>query len=248
MLIDFSGQAALVTGATRGIGAAIARQLAASGAHVIATGTDVARLSALEREAGLGPGRIRYERVDFNDSRDTEAFAARMAVEPLSVVVNNAAINILAHTSELDMDVWDRMQRINLRAPTLLCRAIAPGMAERRYGRIVNITSIFAQVSRVRRISYTIGKSGLAGLTRALALDYAESNVLVNALAPGIIDTELTRRNLGEEERAEVIASVPIRRLGTEDEIAKAVAFLASHANSFITGQQIVADGGFTCV
>jgi 3-oxoacyl-[acyl-carrier protein] reductase len=242
LVIDFSGQTALVTGGTRGIGAAIARELAGSGARVIATGTDAAAIAKLQG------GSVRYEKIDFDDSRATEAFAQRMAAEPISVLVNNAAINILGHTGELDMDVWDRMQRVNLRAPLVLCRAIAPRMAERKYGRIVNITSVFALVSRTRRISYSAGKSGLAGMTRALALDYAANNVLVNALAPGIIDTELTRKNLDEKERAEAISKVPVGRMGTEDEIARAVLFLASNANTFITGQHIAADGGFTCV
>lgn len=246
MVIDFSGQTALVTGGSRGIGGAICKQLAASGAAVIATGTNPEQLLRLQRDADSVGLALRYERVDFADVSDTERFAQRFASEPISVLINNAGINKIALTGEVDMRDWDRIQCVNVRAPMLLCRAIAPRMAARNYGRIVNITSIFGQVSRAKRVSYSTSKFALCGLTRALALDYAESNVLANALAPGIIDTELTRSVLGESERAELAATVPMRRLGNESEIARVATFLASSANSYITGQIIIADGGFT--
>jgi NAD(P)-dependent dehydrogenase (short-subunit alcohol dehydrogenase family) len=247
MLVDFTGQLALVTGGTRGIGAAIVKELAASGASVVATGRDpagIATLKASPKQASLS---VRYEAVDFADPDATEAFAARMAGEPFSVLVNNAGINKIARTGDVDMTDWDRIQQVNVRAPMVLCRTLAPRMAGRGYGRIVNITSIWSQVSRSQRISYSTSKTALVGLTRALALDYAASNVLANGVAPGVINTELTRRVLSEKENRELVAAIPVGRLGTEDEIARVVAFLASSSNTFITGQNIVADGGFTC-
>lgn len=246
MHIDFSGQTALVTGGSRGIGAAIARLLADSGATVIATGTSLERLSALQRDADAAGLKLRYERVDFADSGDAEAFAQRIAAEPVDVLINNAGINKIALAGEVDMQDWDRIQRVNVRAPMLLCRALAPRMAARGYGRIVNVTSIFGHVSRARRIAYSTSKFALLGLTRTLALDYAAGNVLANALAPGFIDTEMTRSILSAAERAELVAAVPLGRMGNEEEIARAAVFLASSANSFITGQSIIADGGYT--
>jgi 3-oxoacyl-[acyl-carrier protein] reductase len=246
MLVEFTGQHALVTGGTRGIGAAIVKELAASGASVVATGRDAGRIAALKEEARRALTGVRYEVVDFADAPATEAFAARMAGEGFSVLVNNAGINKIAPTGEVDMADWDRIQQVNVRAPMVLCRALAPRMAERGYGRIVNITSIWSQVSRAQRVSYSTSKSALVGLTRALALDYAARNVLANGVAPGIIDTELTRNILNEKEYRELSVSIPVGRLGAEAEIARVVAFLASGSNTYITGQNVFADGGFS--
>ena len=246
MHINFTGQTALVTGGSRGIGAAIASLLADFGANVIATGTNPGQLSQLQRDADAAGRKLRYERVDLADDREAEAFAERIAAEPISVLINNAGVNKIALAGEVDMHDWDRIQRVNVRAPMLLCRAIAPLMAARGYGRIVNITSIFGHVSRAKRIAYSTSKSALIGLTRALALDYAARNVLANSLAPGFIDTEMTRSILSAAERAALAAAVPLGRMGNEGEIARAAAFLASSANSFITGQSIIADGGYT--
>ncbi len=245
MHIDFSGQRALVTGGTRGIGAAIVRGLVAAGARVTATGRDPEGVARLR--AACTPG-VDYQAVDFADSVAAEAFAQTITSQEISVLVNNAGINRIALTGDVDMDDWDRIQRVNLRAPMLLCRALAPGMAARGYGRIVNVTSIFGHVSRAKRVSYSTSKFGLSGLTRALALDYAERNVLVNGLAPGFVDTELTRATLSEQERSELAASIPMKRFANVDDIARSVMFLASAANTYVTGQNLIVDGGFTSV
>lgn len=128
----------------------------------------------------------------------------------------------------------------------MLSKTLAPNMAERRFGRIINISSIFGHVTRSQRIAYTTSKAALVGMTKTLATDYSARNVLVNAVGPGFIDTELTRRILTEEARQELMNQVPMGRLGTPEEIANVVTFLASAQNSFITGQHIIADGGFT--
>lgn len=246
MLIDFTGKTALVTGGTRGIGAAVVRELLESNATVIATGTDESRIASLNGSARAENGKVRYERVDFSDDAATDAFARAMASQPIGILINNAGINKIAAVGEVDMADWDRIQRVNVRAPTVLCRAIAPAMAGRGYGRIVNISSIFGHVSRSKRASYSTSKFALNGLTRALALDYAADGVLANSVAPGFIDTDLTRDILSEPERQALAESVPLKRLGNEAEIARVVVFLASDANTFITGQSVIADGGFT--
>ena len=241
MLIDFTGRTALVTGGTRGIGAAIVQALANAGARVIATG------SSAETIAKLAPStNVELAAVDLADPDATERFAAGLVERKLDVLVNNAGINKIARFEEIDLADWDRIQRVNVRAPTVLCRGVVAGMAQRGYGRIINISSIFGDVSRAQRGSYTTSKYALRGLTRTLALDYAKHNVLVNAVAPGFIDTELTRAVLGEGGMRAAAERVPMGRLGTVSEIARVVAFLASEANSYLTGQHIVVDGGFT--
>ena len=241
MQIDFTGRHALVTGGTRGIGAAIARTLAAAGARVVATGSSADSVA----RAGAVPG-VELVAVDLADAAATEAFAARMAERDFDILVNNAGINKIALAGDLALADWDRIQAVNVRAPLVLCRALVRGMAERGYGRIVNISSIFGDVSRSQRASYTASKYALRGLTRTLALDYASRAVLVNAVAPGFIDTELTRTVLGEAGMRAAAERIPMGRLGGVDEIARVVAFLASEANSYLTGQHVVVDGGFT--
>jgi 3-oxoacyl-[acyl-carrier protein] reductase len=248
MQLDFSGRRALVTGGSRGIGAAIVDALAGAGCEVIATGTDEKTLAAV-RGAPESVGRkVRYQLADFSNSASMESFAEKMKSERLDILVNNAGINRHASIGELSMTDWDEIIGVNLRAPTVLCRAIAPQMASRGYGRIVNIGSIFGNVSRTRRVAYTTSKFGILGLTRTVSLDYANRNVLSNLVSPGFIDTEMTGRMLSPSERQEVTAAVPMARLGRPEEIALAVLFLASDANSYITGQQLIVDGGFTSV
>ena len=139
------------------------------------------------------------------------------------------------------------MLQVNLVAPLRLIRGLAPGMVARGYGRIVNLSSIWGQVSRPRRVTYALTKSGLNGLTRTLAVELAAHNVLVNAVAPGYVNTELTRQNNSPQEIDAICQTIPARRLAEPAEIAEVVAFLCSEKNSYITGQTIVVDGGFTC-
>ena len=246
MKIDFSGREALVTGGTRGIGAEIAKALRDAGALVTVTGRTEAGFKDLTDK--IGAERLKFSAVDFSDAAATEKWAGQLANQNFSIVVNNAGINKIDLLHEIDQKDWDRVQLVNVRAPMLICKAVAQSMAAKGYGRIVNISSIFGHISKSKRLSYSTSKFALLGMTKAMALDYADKNVLVNCVSPGFIDTDLTRTVLKPSEIEQLEQQVPVRRLGQASEIAKVVAFLASDLNTFITAQNIIADGGFTSV
>jgi len=234
---ELAGRRALVTGATRGIGAAIAVRLRDAGARVTATGTGASPVVPDGCEPAI---------LDLADRAAAEAFARRAASEEYDVLVNNAGINAVAPFAEIDTGDFDRVQEVNVRGPLLLSRALLPGMRERGWGRIVNVASVFGVVSRSGRASYSTSKFGLDGMTASLAAEAAAHGVLANCVAPGFIDTELTRRVLGDAGIAELVAQVPAGRLGTPEEVAELVAWLASPSNTFVSGQNVVIDGGFT--
>ncbi len=219
------GRIALITGAARGIGNAIAQLFMEQGALVLA------------------PTRQEFD-LSCNDSIDR--YCSHID-QPVDIVVNNAGINILAAADEFsDTELADMMQ-VNLLAPMRLLRALSPVMAQRGYGRIVNISSIWSGLSKPRRFLYSTTKAGVNGMTRALAVELASSGILVNAVAPGFVNTELTKQNNSEEAIDQISASIPVGRLAEPKEIAEVVAFLCSEHNSYLTGQTIYVDGGFTC-
>lgn len=233
------GKSAVITGGTRGIGFAIAARLLADGAEVLVTGT---------APGGSGPNGATYHAADFADPVATDRFAAFLGLRAPDILVNNAGINRNAPFADTDMADFDEIHRINLRAPVQLIRAVLPGMRARGWGRVVNICSIWSKVVRPGRASYAASKFGLDGVTAAVAAEAAADGVLVNAVSPGFIDTELTRRTVTPERLEELLAEVPAGRLGTPEEIARFVAWLAGPENSYISGQNIAIDGGFTRV
>ena len=232
-----AGRLAVVTGATRGIGRAIALRLRAQGARVIATGRSA---------KGEAPEDCEYRSVDLAAEAQTRAFAEALAAERPDILVNNAGINRLAPFAETSAEDLSALHRVNVLAPLLLCRAVLPAMRERRWGRIVNIASIWSLRSLAGRAAYSASKFGLDGLTAALAAEVAADNVLANCVSPGFVDTELLRRMLSAAQIAELVAQVPMRRLARPEEVAAFVAWLAGPDNTYISGQNLPIDGGYT--
>ena len=217
---------ALVTGASRGIGEAIAKQLRADGCDVIA------------------PSRAE---MDLASSSSIDSYVSSLN-RHIDILINNAGINRIAMLEALnDQDIQDTLQ-INLLGPLQLIRAVTPGMRQKNFGRIVNISSLWGIVSRAGRISYSTSKSAINGLTRSVAVELAPFNILVNAVAPGFILTDLTRQNNSEEELQKISGNIPMQRLANPEEIATIVSFLCSDKNTYMTGQTIVVDGGYTCL
>jgi 3-oxoacyl-[acyl-carrier protein] reductase len=236
---SLAGLTALVTGGTRGIGAAIASRLIAEGAGVTVTGT---------KPDGGGPTGSVYRAVDFADANAMSAFASFAAERGFDILVNNAGINKIGPFHAIDPADFDRIQHVNVRAPFLLCRAVLPSMTAKKWGRIVNVSSIFGVVSKEFRASYSASKFALDGMTAALAAEVAADGVLANCVAPGFVETDLTRSILGEAGLADIVARIPIRRLAQPHEIAALVAWLVSRENTYLTGQNLLIDGGFTRV
>jgi NAD(P)-dependent dehydrogenase (short-subunit alcohol dehydrogenase family) len=233
------GRVALVTGGTRGIGAAIARRLQVDGADVTVTG---------KTDPGRAPGGYRYRAVDFTDHAAAEQFAEEVAGWGVDILVNNAGINKIGPFDAIEPADFERIQAVNVRVPFLLCQAVLPFMRRRRWGRIVNVASVFGVVSAPFRASYSASKFALDGMTAALAAEVAADGILANCVSPGVIDTELTRTVLGDAGIQALVSRVPIGRLGTPEEVAALVAWLVGLENTFVSGQNIVIDGGFTRV
>ncbi len=236
------GQVALVTGASRGIGAAVAEALAAAGAYVIGTATTAEGAAAIsERLKERGEGQV----LDV-----TDAAAAAQLVEaierahgPLAILVNNAGITRDNLALRMKDDEWQAVLDTNLTAAFRLSRLVMRGMMKARYGRIINITSVIGSIGNAGQANYAAAKAGLAGLSRALARELGSRNITVNCVAPGFIETDMTKA-LSEAQRQALLANVPLVRFGAPQEVANAVLFLASPAASYVTGTTLHVNGG----
>src|SRR6185369_7317184 len=240
--IDLTGKVAFVTGSTRGIGLAIARALYGAGAKVAVVGRDQARAAAAaatlgERAAGFACDVARGDQVE------AAIAAAERALGPIDILVNNAGLtrdNILLRLSEAD---WDAVLDANLKGAFHTTRAVIKGMMKRRSGRIVNITSIVGLTGNKGQANYAASKAGLIGFTKSVAKEYASRGVLVNCVAPGFIETDMTAA-LPEAARATLLEDIALGRLGRPEDVAGAVLFLASDLAGYVTGQVLVVDGG----
>ena len=214
-------------------------------AEIITTGTKGKELEKLNRESR--GKRTKYVHLDFTSNDSIQEFLEYLdKLDRIDVLINNAGVNKIDSIHKIDENDWDWINSVNLRGPFLLTRAVANIMKDQGYGRIVNIASIFGVVSKKKRAAYSATKWGLVGFTKAVALELAAQNILVNAVSPGFVDTELTRRIIGVKEIEKLVDSIPQKRLADAGEIAKIVLFLSSEHNTYITGQNIIVDGGFT--
>ncbi len=237
MTAPLAGKLAAVTGGTRGIGRAIAEKLGRDGAQVIVTG---------RTPGGEAPEGCEFVAADFSGTETVDEFADFLARRSPDILVNNAGINKIAKFAEIEPADFNRIQQVNVNAVFRLCQSVVPEMQARGWGRIVNICSVWGIVGKELRGSYSASKFALAGMTAALAAEVAAAGVLVNCVSPGVIETEMTRTAIDEQQLADLLAQVPAGRLGRPDEVAALVAWLAGPQNTFIAGQNIAIDGGLT--
>ena len=243
--IQLAGQVALVTGASRGIGRAIALHLAGLGVKVVGTATtDAGAQSITTALAGVcaGSGGLR---LDVNDGAGVEAAIGAIVKEhgALHVLVNNAGITRDMLSMRMKDDDWDAVIDTNLKAVFRASRAVMRQMMKQRYGRIINITSVVGASGNAGQANYAAAKAGVAGLTRSLARELGSRGITVNCVAPGFIDTDMTNK-LSEQQTSALMAQIPLGRLGQSADIAYAVAFLASPQAAYITGSELHVNGG----
>lgn len=231
-----------MTGGSRGIGRCIADRLHRAGAKVAIAGRDATRAKATAAELGAGTLPVTADVAD--PEQVTRAIAEiEKGLGPIDVLVNNAGLTrdgLLVRMSDAD---WDTVLDANLKGAFNTMKAVTRGMMKRRDGRIINITSVVGITGNAGQANYAASKAGLIGLTQSVARELASRNIRVNAVAPGFIDTDMTRE-LSEDQRQTLLGQIPLGRLGSGDDVAHAVLFLASDQASYITGQVLVVDGG----
>ena len=216
---------AIVTGAHGGIGSAIVELFQSKGVDVIGVG-----------------------RKDFNLMKNEEIREFMSKIGDIDILINCAGMNDLAGIEEMSDEKINEMIQVNLISQMTLIKCVIPGMKKNKYGRIVNLSSIWSKFSKERRVMYSVAKAGITGLTVASAVELSKYNILTNAVAPSYVDTVMTSKNNTPEQIAAITESLPIKRMAKPEEIAKVVWFLASPDNTFITGQTIFVDGGFSCI
>ncbi|MGD8384798.1 MAG: 3-oxoacyl-ACP reductase FabG [Lysobacterales bacterium] len=242
MATSMADQIGLVTGASRGIGAAIAAQLAAEGVRVFGTATTAEGAAAISER---GPENLTGLQLDVNDADGIAGALADIgtAAGAPTILVNNAGVTrdqLLMRMAESD---WDTVLNTNLRSVYRLSKACLRGMMKARHGRIISIASVIGSMGNAGQANYAAAKAGMMGFSRSLAREVGSRNITVNVVAPGFIDTDMTRE-LNEEQRQALLQDIPMARLGSPEDIAAAVCFLASPSASYITGQTLHVNGG----
>jgi len=249
-LFDLSGRTALITGGSRGLGKAMALALAEAGADLFLCSRNDGELrSAAEAIAAATGRRVLWRTADMTRRDDVADLAAVAQAElgKIDILINNAGFNIPQPIDEINDADWDRLVELNLTSCMALTRALAPGMKQRRWGRVIHISSIMALASTAGRNAYSATKAGLIAMAKASALDLGPYGITVNCLAPGPFATEMPMSILSPEQQAALGARTALGRWGRPEELAGPALLLASEAGSYITGSVIVVDGGATC-
>lgn len=243
-MAQLAGRVALVTGASRGIGRAIAMRLASSGATVVAAAREENARGTVDAIVAAG-GKADLISLDVTDTPSIEAAVSGLLERhgKVDILVNNAGITRDTLVLRMKRDDWDAVLRTNLTAAFACAQAVLKPMIKQRAGRIINITSVVGQAGNAGQVNYAASKAGLIGLTKALALEVASRNITVNAVAPGMIDTDMTRA-IAAGAHEDWATRIPMKRLGTPDDVAAAVLFLASDEASYITGHVLAVNGG----
>jgi 3-oxoacyl-[acyl-carrier protein] reductase len=245
-VFDLKGRSALVTGASGGLGGAIAKALHRQGAKVALSGTRRAALDALAAE--LGEGAV-VAPADLSDAKSVEALvpAAEAALGAVDILVNNAGVTRDNLFMRMKDEEWDQVLAVNLTAAFRLARACVKGMMRRRYGRIIGITSVVGVIGNPGQGNYVAAKAGMIGMSKALAGEIASRDITVNCVAPGFIQSPMTDA-LNDKQRETILAKVPMGRLGDGDDVAAAVVYLASAEAAYVTGQTLHVNGGMAMI
>ncbi|HEY1930312.1 MAG TPA: 3-oxoacyl-[acyl-carrier-protein] reductase [Caulobacteraceae bacterium] len=246
-MFDLSGRTALVTGASGGIGGAIARALHAQGASVVLSGT---RASALESLAGELGGRAFVVACDLSDGAAVDgliAGAEAAAGNPLDILVSNAGVTRDGLLMRMKDEDFDTVLKVNLESYFRLCRAALRGMMRRRSGRIIGITSVVGVAGNAGQTNYAASKAGMIGFTKALAQEVASRNITANCIAPGFIESPMTDA-LTEGQKTQILSTIPMARLGSGSDVAGACVYLASEAGAYVTGQTLHVNGGMAMI
>ncbi len=245
--VDLQGQVAIVTGASRGLGKAMAIALGANGAHVVCVARNTELLAKTAEAIVAAGGSAAAMACDVTDRQAVDQLVDQVAEQSgrIDILVNNAGITRDTLLPRMSDDEWDDVINTNLRSAFLWCRAVSRHMMRARYGRVINVSSVSGLIGNPGQTNYSASKAGLIGLTRSLSRELAGRNVTINAVAPGFIESDMTA-TLGEAIVAEAKKRIPAKRLGKPEEVAAAVLFLASPAAGYVTGHVLTVDGGMT--
>ncbi len=251
--IDLTGKVALITGGTRGIGKAIVKELVASGCNIYLTGMaprsvkdydDIIKSFEPINEEQY----IKFISADFNRKDSIQEFIDMIqSINKIDICINNAGTNQIMNIKDISIDDIKKIHQVNLYLPFIILSTVLEKMKNNNWGRVVNIGSLWSKLSRSGRSIYSASKYGLMGLTVTSALEYASHGVLVNMVSPGFVMTDLSNKTLDENEKKNIESNIPLGKFAQPNEIANVVLFLCSKLNSYITGQNIIVDGGYIC-